>query len=404
MKRALPWLVLVLSSAAFAYGLVQLFNLRYQIGDVYPEYSSLRSDPLGTMILYEAFEQLPALSVRRDFSGNSKLPEDNQAVYLHLAASRSDWTSVPEDVFQDVEGFLLRGGRLAVTFLPEGSPSLRVMTRPAKPTSSPQKSSKSKLSGELPPGHASLKQRWGVEFGFAPLRRDDGSTYKPVVVVNQTELALPPTLAWHSGVILTNVSEAWRTIYARGTNAVLIERHFGAGSVVIATDSFFLSNEAMSQDRHADLLAWLVGARHHIVFDEAHLGIVEASGIATLMRKYRLHGLAVSLLVLAILFIWKNSTSFVPLYPEDKERAHVLGKETSAGLVNLLRRHIAPHDVLGVCFQQWTQSLSSDGGHLITRIDQAQAVLEVESARAKVDRNPVRAYQEICRVLKHTRI
>jgi len=260
------------------------------------------------------------------------------------------------------------------------------------------------MSRERAPGRISLKQRWGVEFGFAPLRLEDGSVYKPVQVVNQTELALPPTLAWHSGTILTNLSDAWRTIYARGTNAVLIERHFGAGSAVIATDSFFLSNEAMSQDRHADLLAWLVGARHHIVFDEAHFGIVEASGVATLMRKYRLHGLAASLLVLAVLFIWKNGTSFVPRYPEDKEQAQVVGKEASAGLVNLLRRHVAPQDVLGVCFQKWTQSLSHNGGHLIARIDQAQAILEAESARAKVDRNPIQAYQEICRVLKHTRI
>jgi hypothetical protein len=160
----------------------------------------------------------------------------------------------------------------------------------------------------------------------------------------------------------------------------------------------------MSQDRHADLLAWLVGSRHHIVFDEAHLGIVESPGVATLMRKYGLHGVAASLLVLALLFIWKNSTSFVPLYPEDKDQPQVLGKEASAGLVNLLRRHIAPQEVLGICFQQWTKSLSRNSGHVIARIDQAQAILEAESSRAKVDRNPVQAYQEICRVLKHTRI
>jgi len=50
----------------------------------------------------------------------------------------------------------------------------------------------------------------------------------------------------------------WRTIYSRGTNAVVIERDFGKGSVVIATDSYFVSNESMEQDRHADLLAWLM--------------------------------------------------------------------------------------------------------------------------------------------------
>jgi hypothetical protein len=404
MKGTLPMVVLLVSCVAFACGLVQLFNLRYQVGDVYPEYSSLRSDPLGTMIFYEALEQLPSISARRDFSADGKLPEDSQAVYLHVAALRSDWASVPEDVFQEIEGFLLRGGRLAITFQSEGAPWQRAMTGSTTSASSPKKSPKAKMAGERLPGRASLKQRWGVEFGFASLPRGDGAAYKAVQVANQTTLPLPPTLAWHSGMILTNVSDAWRTIYARGTNAVLIERHFGAGSVVIATDSFFLSNEAMSQDRHADLLAWLVSSRHHIIFDEAHLGIVESAGVATLMRKYRLHGAVASLLVLALLFIWKHSTSFVPLYPDDKEQGQVLGKEASAGLVNLLRRHIAPQELLGICFQQWTKSLSRNSGHSIARVDQAQAILEAENSRAKVDRNPVQAYQEVCRVLKHTRI
>jgi hypothetical protein len=68
--------------------------------------------------------------------------------------------------------------------------------------------------------------------------------------------------------------------------------------------------------------------------------------------------------------------------------------------VNLLRRNIAPHDVLRVCFDEWTKSLGHGGGHTIARVDQAQTILEAESARAQVARNPVRAYQDICGVLR----
>ena len=54
MKRRLPILLLAACSVGFAIGLFQLFRLRFAVGDVYPEYSSLRSDPVGTMAFYES--------------------------------------------------------------------------------------------------------------------------------------------------------------------------------------------------------------------------------------------------------------------------------------------------------------------------------------------------------------
>ena len=41
-------------AALFVAGLIQLFLLRFKAGDVYPAYSSLRSDPLGTQVLFES--------------------------------------------------------------------------------------------------------------------------------------------------------------------------------------------------------------------------------------------------------------------------------------------------------------------------------------------------------------
>ena len=71
MRKRAPLIILSVSLALFAAGLAHLFKLRFDVGDIYPEYSSLRSDPLGTMALYEGLERIPALSVRRDFlAGN----------------------------------------------------------------------------------------------------------------------------------------------------------------------------------------------------------------------------------------------------------------------------------------------------------------------------------------------
>jgi len=78
----------------------------------------------------------------------------------------------------------------------------------------------------------------------------------------------------------------------------------------------------------------------------------------------------------------------------------VAGRDAGAGFINLLRRNIAPREVLKVCFEQWTGSQVHGGRHSIRRVDQAQAVMEAEAARAKVEQDPVRAYREICAVLK----
>jgi hypothetical protein len=414
MKRA-PLIILFICAVGFAFGLFQLFKLRFELGDVYPEYSSLRSDPLGTMALCESLEKIPGLSVRRDYTTANRLPEEPLTAYLHLAAHSDDWRWVSQDIIQEIEGFLARGGRLAITFFPESTrppgffpgpttvpASTNKMSRGAK-QSGPGKSGKKKAIREtedLPLREISLKEKWGVEYNFVPLPAGDNQTYQPVKVSNQTDLVLPEVLDWHSGTVFTNVSKAWRTIYAREKHPVLIERRFGPGAILIATDSYFLSNEALRKDRHADLLAWVVGPARTVVFDESHLGIVEEAGVSTLVRKYRLYGLVGGLLLLAALFIWKNSVSFVPPFPEEKREDFVTGKDAAAGFVNLLRRNVPARDLLNVCFSEWTKTLGHGTPHLIARVDQAQTVLETENARPARDRNPVQAYRRICEILR----
>ena len=239
-----------------------------------------------------------------------------------------------------------------------------------------------------------------MEFDHQRLNVGDAGSYESVEVENYSGLPLPESLAWHSATIFTNLDKSWRTIYARGTNPVVIERRFGRGTVVMATDSYFLSNEAMREDRHADLLAWFVGPNRHVIFDEAHHGIMETSGVATLVRNYRLHGLAAGLVVLAALFIWKNSMSFVPPHRDEESDGYVAGKDAAAGFVNLLRRNIPARDVLSVCFAEWTKSLYRGRYYTITAVSQAQAVMETELQRSQRERDPVKAYQNICRVLK----
>jgi hypothetical protein len=105
-------------------------------------------------------------------------------------------------------------------------------------------------------------------------------------------------------------------------------------------------------------------------------------------------------MLLALLFIWKNSFSLVPPHADLARSDHIAGKDATAGFVNLLRRNIAPGEILDVCFNEWTKSLLHRGNVRIASVDQAQAVMEAERVRPPRAREPVRAYQEICRALK----
>jgi hypothetical protein len=397
-------------TAVFVFGLVRLFELRFAVGDVYPPYSSLRSDPLGAMAFYESLGKMPGISSRRDFSTENRLPETPHTVYLQLGAYPYEWDWMPADLSHELEAFLARGNRLVITFFPQTSSfafrdyaedetnstkSAQSKTKDQKMT--PDKPKK-KESANDEDRDTDLTKRWGFGVDFIELAQADG-VYKPARAVNRTDLLLPRTLDWHSGLVFTNLGSTWHIIYARGSHAVLIERKFGPGSVVMATDSYFVSNEAMEKDRHADLLAWLIGANKNVVFDESHFGIVETSGIAMLMRKYRLQGLAAGFLLLAGLFIWKNASSLVPPHAEQEQQDYIAGKDSAAGFVNLLRRSLAPRDLLSICFAEWKKSGGS-GRYSAARQQQAEAVFQAENALPARNRNPITAYKNICSILE----
>ena len=416
MKKFLPLFILLGCAAGLGFGLVKLFQLRFEHGDVYPPYSSLRADPLGTMAFYESLQKIPGISARRDFSIADQLPEAPATTYLHLAANRYEWAGISPDLFHELKNFLARGGRLVVAFYPETEPSSRPFFEADDTNSVKSASVKAKDQRPLPEKKTtpakikkkkirlgepmiSLEDEWNFHPAFQALF-PQGDSYEPVHVANQTSLPLPQNLDWHSGMIFTNCDKAWRTIYSRGHDAVVIERRFGEGSVVMAADTYFISNEAMAQDRHAELLAWLVGANKNIVFDEAHLGITENPGVAALMWKYRLHTLLAGLLLLAGLFIWKNSTSLVPPLPEAEKDSFIAGKDATTGFVNLLRRSIAPRDLLATCFAEWKKS----GAVSAARLQQAEIIFQAENMLPEKERNAPAAYQKISQAIRNNKL
>lgn len=417
MNRATSIVVLLVCAALFAAGIALLFKLRFETGDIYPAYSSLRADPLGTMAFYESLQRMPGIQVKRDLSTSNRLPDGDGTTYLHLAGREDQWTRLPKQLVTEIERFLQDGGRLVVTLFPKASdPANRrsqIQSEQPEPENdepwfpdelwlddesvSPERRRPGLNEDEQQDESTiTMEDRWGLAFGNVPLQSGQEDVYEPVTVRNRTDLELPDELAWYSGTVLTNLARAWRVIYDRDSHPVVAERDWGRGTIVFATDSWFVSNEALWADRHVALLTWLVGPNRKVLFDEAHFGIVETPGVAALIRKYRLHGVVGVLVILAGLFIWKSSFSLAPPVPESALADFVSGKDSSSGFVSLLRRHIPADQVLGVCLSEWLKTVAREDRRASLRRDEVEAAVRAEESRPRRDRNPVGLYRRLC--------
>ncbi|MGH9620737.1 MAG: hypothetical protein ACRD45_13680 [Bryobacteraceae bacterium] len=130
-----------------------------------------------------------------------------------------------------------------------------------------------------------------------------------------------------------------------------IERSFGSGSIVLLPEARRLNNRSVAERASARALAArLTGRYRRVVFEEAHLGIVETGSVAGLARHFHLQGLAAGLLLVAILILWNRADRFPPPSRWEREReATIAGSEMRPMLAGLLARHIAPGSLMSVC-------------------------------------------------------
>jgi hypothetical protein len=388
--------LLALCLAGFAFGIVRLFQMRFDAGDIYPPYSSLRTDPLGVKAYYESLQNLPGLSVSRFFQSNSKLEGGPRRVLFVLGTTREDLESMPPDDFQTLQSFVFSGGRLVVSLLPfadrEQDDSLlftNAAPRPRPATNAPHSSAvrrprsrdntNTNSEPSLIPEDVSFLAKTGLGVKYDDLAIDEhGLSHSEWAAPVHAPPGLPTRISWHSGAYFDILDTNWQTLYQRRRHPVIVERSFGAGSLVLSTDSYFVSNESLRRERHAELLAWLAGGRSEIIFDETHLGVEERPGVAGLMRQYHLQGVLLALALIAALFLWKNSVPLVPPPPGDADEgrgALVEGKQASAGFASLLRRGIAPGDLLFTCFAEW-KSACARQPRAAARLPAIEAIIE----------------------------
>ena len=420
----------------FIGGVIHLFVLRFESGDVYPAYSSLRSDPLGTRIFYESLANLNNLAVRRNYRPLRASQLEPGTTVMYLGTQVESWEWISADFVKVLDRLSESGGRLILSFLPvkekmaksakaehldetpfendkSGSRSQsntddsRVIPRDEpNDDSTPEKPHAKKAGGrpdaKLPQNRfVPLKKYWGVGFEFneAILSQDKP---QPDLYAKSTIRGYPAVIGWHTNLYFDVLDSNWHVLYTCDGHPVMIARQFNQGSVVMSADSFFVSNEALWSDRHPDLLARLIGPHAKVVFDEAHLGIAKQPGVAVLIRKYRFQWLIAGLILLAILFVWKNSAYFVP--PNDRKHAAASAvrsdQDAARGFIALLRRNIPTSDILPVCIREWQETIGKDRRHISEdKLERIHALLEKKSGLSKKRRDPIEAYKKIGRII-----
>lgn len=390
MKRhILPTLASVLLGGLLVLGVARLFALRFEAGDVYPPYSSLRSDPLGTRALYEALAGMPGLQLERFFSPTEKLAGHTGETLLVLGLRGDIYVDKGEMI--QIKSYVAAGNRVVISLLPtrRGPPKAGSTPTPANEEEESKKEEEEEQEEPLSLGEH-------LQFSLTYLEPGKSYTAKAEVPV------LEPEISWHSTAVFKTDNPAWRTIYAVEGRPVIIERRYGPGSIVVASDSFLFSNEALRDERCPRLLAWFAGDNPRIVFDETHHGIAEDPGIMTLMNRYRLQPLLAVFLVLGALFVWRNALPLVPRkpQPEGSGREIVVGRDASRARVNLLRRSISAADLAAVAVDLWKRSfahrLESHPGVL----DSVDALLADERARRPRERRPLDTYRRIAELLR----
>jgi hypothetical protein len=395
--KLLSALFLSATAALFLYGVIELLIARFEAGDVYPPYSSYRSDPLGSRAFYEGLGLLREVKTTRNVETLSKLSGTSGTVLFLFGMNSHDLSAMHKETLQAIEGIAQAGGRIVITFAPTDNkpvPPVEKKTSKEKEQEETEKkdadTGKDKTNEEEPYGkeYVDLQKRWLIETGYS---KNVGREATPAAV----DEGLPTSLPWYSTLFFKLQDDTWRTIYARGDEPVVIERSYIKGSIVLISDSFLVSNEAMKHARYSGLLTWLCGNHQNIIFDETHLGISKNQGITSLIRKYSLAPFFVSLIILALLAIWRQSTSLVPPQEEDERIVVDADKDSLTGFTNLLRRNISSHEILTACLTEWKRSFTHGAQDLSVQLPHMEEIIAQDHALPKNKRDPVKVYRTL---------
>ncbi len=360
-------LAILLMLGLFLGGVADLFLKRFQEGDLFPAYSSLRSDPLGCKVLAQSFAKI-GKEVDRNYKPLSKLDFPHNSTLVIAGAKTLPDRELSEELLE----YIGRGNRLVISLTPVAPNQHHEHNESCKKTEEKTTDNEPGAETSAEEGESDIPEngvdeekaeevkphRFSERLGFATettrLKKDETGQNLSTTAQdpNNPDISVP----WHSARFFSELDPAWQIILQRDGNPVLIGRSWEAGAIFLASDSYFLSNEAMWKDRQSPLLAGLFGENIKIIFDETHHGIQIQKSISGLMRQFNLHGVILGLVLLAGLFIWRNAMPLLsPINRINEDRTTIEERDKFSGLVNIIRRN-PPKELLPLCLKKFADT------------------------------------------------
>jgi hypothetical protein len=372
-RRRTTGFLAALLCATVAAGAFLFLDLVLARGDVYPPYSTFRSDPLGTRALFEALGEQPGLDVRRLLSPPPVGPDAGSAVVFVVGLPVEAFAATARAEIEEAEAFLRAGGRLVLALRPDVAADVPKATPGGKKGSAPR-----------PRPAVDLPDRWGIAVRVAESAPVTAARREPGA--DAPGRPLPPVLSWRSGVRLELRSGQWTTLYAVDRSPVVASRPFGRGTLVLLTDASLLTNGAMRKERATAFLAHLAGEKTTVLFDETHLGVEEREGLMTLIRRHRLGGFLLAALLVAGLWTWRNATGLLPPQEDSAALPRASGRDSFEGLVRLLARGIPPSRLLGAALAEWSRTSGAPTAEMRHLADETRRAADVPATYAALCR------------------
>ena len=343
--------------------------------------SSLREDPYGTSLIFDAYRRAGYQVIRSE--DEDALSDQNAArttAFFIGGAMFGDWdfeaqnSPLAEKFRARLEAFLAQGGRAVLV--------------------DPRWSMKSDAQGW------EFKKEWG--------NPGPHETFEPQWLAPSTE-ALPKDAEGFYLAARTpwlTLNRDWTPLYAIPASqdssptpiVYMAARSVGKGELIVASQQWFLMNEAIKTRPNPNLLDFLAGGRPVIWVDETLHGLHQERGVIWLVQRYRLQAALILFWATLLLLLWSMSGDLVRR-PERSPSARIVREGEGSGIAAryLVQRSIPKTDVVMECWEQFRRRSPQEAQAI-----SADAVTGPE-LRAALGQTPLSGYKELSRMIAERR-
>jgi hypothetical protein len=211
VNKAVQRICFALAFIALMGGIARFAYLRFQSGDVYPGYSTLRSDPLGAKVVFESFKRLQATRTHRNVQSLERLRAANETT-IFLLGTRSFMSGDEERRLTD---FAHDGGRVVVALDARDSQSSITSPRRA-PAVLPKVGTNAPVITPV-----TLTNLFGLDVVVTD--RKQGTN---LVDAERTfeNLSLPERIPWFGCYSFFGATNNWQTIYSLKGQPVVVQK------------------------------------------------------------------------------------------------------------------------------------------------------------------------------------